>query len=230
MDLLFLTVLLIICMVAAAAAMALLLFVLPVRSVIAFRTDDTCSRLVVTVAWAVFGVRLTRGEARDQVDLLCLSRVLCSLAGDKEPEAALPDTEVPGKTVAEHTLPPVAKTIHLVRELVPPLLSLGSAIWQQSRFDALTGTVTVGFSNPATTGTWYGYYWAVKFLLEEMRICVEVEPVFDREVFACDCEVRLSLHRPILVIAKTFRLLREPAARELLQVLRTPAPSGGAAA
>ena len=145
-------------------------------------------------------------------------------------EATPPQPEKPEKEEPENarekggrgrpSFPGYSRTIRLARSLIHPAISLVSVIWRESRFDSMQSNITLGTGNPALTGEIYGYFWAARFILETMRIRVELEPIFDREVFSCDLEMKVSLHHPILVIISGARFAIHPAVREMFALSR----------
>jgi hypothetical protein len=235
MDLLVLLTWLAAIITATCAAAALLLYVVPVRSVVAIRVPEGPAEVAVMVSFGPAGIRITHGGAARRVEFLGCSRVLyATMLAQPDNETGTPTAapeepsgeQTPGRAM-EH--PPIMKVVSCAANLAAPVLRFCTAVLRLSRFDGMTGTIVAGFENPADTGTWYGWYWACRFFLEELKIRIEVEPVFDREVFSCDLEVAFSLHHPLLVILATARLLLEPPVRECIGMLRTTAPAGSAA-
>lgn len=209
--------------------LVILLYCIPLRLVLGIRVDDGTGSSTVTLSWAVFGIRFCYSPRDSRAEILCRRRILYAFAvtgpGDRPQEQPPEDKE------AAPSVPvPVQPLERALRHLLIPVESLGSVIWREGRIDEIRVRATIGFDNPALTGTFYGGYWAARFLLETFRIFIEVEPVFDREVFSCDAEVFLSVRHPLRVLAAILRLLIHPAVREIALVFAMNRPAAGAAA
>jgi len=229
MDALHLLACVLACPIIIILTCALLLYIVPVRSSIRLLVNEGDIRETLTVAWGLFGVRIRHDSQRTGADMMVGRYVLYTQAFVTE-EVALPSPEKPETEELPEarekegrgrpSFPVISRTIRLARGLIHPAISLVSVIWRESRFDSMQAKITLGTGNPAQTGEIYGYYWAARFILEAWRIRIDLEPVFDREVFNCDLEMKISLHRPILVIISAARLALHPAARELFALSR----------
>lgn len=238
MDALLLLVCVLACLLIVILTCTLLLYIVPVRSSIRLLVHEDDVRETLTVAWGLAGVRIRHDSYGTGADVMVGRYVLHTLAFVSE-EATPPLPEKPEmekQNVAwakeedrASSFPDYIRTIRVVRNLVHPALSLVSAIWTESRFDSMVAKITLGTGNPAQTGEIYGYYWAAKFILEARRIRINLEPVFDREVFTCDLEMKISLHRPILVIISAARFALHPAVREIYALSREGSSGAGAA-
>lgn len=229
MDALLLLACVLACPIIIILTCALLLFIVPIRSSIRLLVNEGDVRETLTVAWGLAGVRIRHDSQGTIADVMGGRYVLYTQVFEKE-EVSLPSPEKPEKEerpaarVEEGkgglSFPGFSRAIRLARSLIHPAISLVSVIWRESRFDSMQAKVTLGTGNPALTGELYGYYWAARFILEARRIRIDLEPVFDREVFNCDLEMRVSLHHPILVIISGVRFALHPAARELFTMSR----------
>ena len=208
---------------------ALLLYIVPVRSSIRLLVQEGDIRETITVAWGLAGIRIRHYSQGTGADVMVGRYVLYAHAFVTEeatpPLPEKPEKEEPGDAREKEerggpSFPDYRRTIRLARGLIHPAISLVSVIWRESRFDSMQAKITLGTGNPALTGEIYGYFWAAWFILETMRIRVELEPIFDREVFNCDLEMKVSLHHPILVIISGARFAIHPAVREMFALSR----------
>lgn len=229
MDTLLLLACVLACPVIIILTCALLLYIVPVRSSIRLLVNEGDVRETLTVAWGFAGVRIRHDSQGTSADVMGGRYVLHTQVFEKEevpsPSPIKPEKEELPEAREEEgrggpSFPGFSRTIRLARSLIHPALSLVSVIWRESRFDSMQAKVTLGTGNPALTGELYGYYWAARFILESWRIRIDLEPVFDREVFNCDLEMKVRLHHPLLVIISGARFALHPAARELFTLSR----------
>jgi len=202
-----------------------LLYVIPVRSVLRITIDETASRNTLTASWCFIGLRIDQGPDGRVVEILACGRILYATEFGAKGEAAAPTQgkKAPGSTRISPRL-----TSRLILRLIRSFGSLGSVFWQECRFERAQGKLSLGLGDPAITGMFYGYYWAARFVLEEARIYIEIEPVFDREVFLGELEVHMNLHHPLRIIIAAIRLMRDPAVRNTAEVFRKGTPQGAA--
>lgn len=231
MDVLVLTAFVLACPVLAVLAGSLLLYGIPVRSSARLLLQEDTLRESVTVTWGFVGIRLRHDQRGAEFAILAGRHALSTYKS--EPEHDIPPPSVRDTKPKEETGTPAlhgtSGARHLAAPLIRPSVALLSVIWRESRFDGMQGRITMGTGDPALTGEIFGYYWASRFLLEAMRVSIELEPVFDREVFSCDLEASISIRHPLLVLVAATRLALHPAAREILMISRQKS-SGAVAA
>jgi hypothetical protein len=233
MELLLLLAFLLACFLALILLLVTLLYIIPMRSVVEITIAEASGHDAITVTWLFLGVRIIHDVQGNRAELLGFGRLLYTIRTESAKEPATVDPAGPAvepkKEQVPHTSTASPRAVAgIAGKLIPRLESLGSVIWQESRFDELRGNLTLGLGDPAMTGMCYGYFWAARFILEAMHIHLIVEPVFDRDVFYGDIEIRMSLHHPLLIIIAAIRLLLDPAVRELAGIFRQPAPGAAA--
>lgn len=194
-----------------------LLYAVPVRSAlqISVAKKEFSSRLVIS--WLFLGVGIRNDSNGTRAELLAGHHVLFTILPGPAPAPETVPEKKDGGTVIH---PDPGLIFRLMRRLVPPLESIRSVIWNESRFDSMKGRLTLGLGDPVLTGTCYGYYWAGRFILETMRIQIDIEPVFDREVFEGNVEIRMSLRHPLILLLAAVRLVLHPAVREIAAEFR----------
>ncbi|MFA4878055.1 MAG: DUF2953 domain-containing protein [Methanoregula sp.] len=224
MDTLFLPALLLLCLLILVLIPVILLYAIPVRSVLRFTARDNSLCETLTVTWCSIGIEVAHDPDGTRAGVLAGRNILYTFSFDRKREPARAEEKVTPVT----SQPRVATIAHFVSWLMGPLESLGLAIWQESRFDGARGKIMIGLGDPAMTGLCYGYYWASRFMLEALRIDLEIEPVFDREVFSCDLDIRMSLRHPLRVILAAIRLVLNPAVRDIASPFRPSAPGAAA--
>ncbi len=209
MDVLVLTAFVLACPVLAVLAGSLLLYGIPVRSSARLLLQEDTLRESVTVTWGFVGIRLRHDQRGAEFAILAGRHALSTYKS--EPEHDIPPPSVRDTKPKEETGTPALHGTSGSRHLAAPLIR------------------PMGTGDPALTGEIFGYYWASRFLLEAMRVSIELEPVFDREVFSCDLEASISIRHPLLVLVASTRLALHPAAREILMISRQKS-SGAVAA
>jgi hypothetical protein len=228
MDAFLLLAFLLACFLALILLSAVLLYIIPVRSLVEITIAESSGRETIAVTWWFMGITISHDRQGNRAEVLLFGRVLHTILlegadGAKSPPAEPPEPEKPERS------PPLPGVVAgIARKLVPRLESLGSVIWQESRFEELRGNVSVGLGDPAMTGMFYGYFWAARFVFKANRIHLEVEPVFDREIFRGNIEIRMRLEHPLTIILAVFRLLLDPAIRELAGAFRQRTPGAAA--
>jgi hypothetical protein len=208
-------------------AIPLLLYTIPLRSSVRIIIEEETPRDVITVSWGPFGIRVRQDPGETAVELFANKRVLYTyrlLPTEQEEKSPAAEKEEPAPAPSGSVIP-----VGIVRKLEKPVRALLSMVWQESRFETLRGRVTIGLGDPVLTGEFYGYYWAGRFLLEALRVHIDVEPVFDRETFACDLELVMKLQHPLRILAAAIRLLFHPAVREIAFAMSAGRPAGAAA-
>jgi hypothetical protein len=222
MDALLLTAFVLACPVLAVLAGSLLLYGIPVRSSVRLLVQEDILQESVTVTWGFTGIRLRHERQGAEFAIMAGRHALSTYTS--EPERGIPPPSARDTKPKEETGTPAPAgtggALRLAAPLIRPSVTLLSVIWRESRFDGMTGRITMGTGDPALTGEIFGHYWASRFLLEAMRVSIELEPVFDREVFSCDLEASISIRHPLLVLIAAIRLALHPAAREILMVSR----------
>jgi hypothetical protein len=226
MDALLLLACLLVCLLVLVTSPLVILYVIPVRSVVRFTVREHVLRKTATITWGFAGLEIADDPEGTRVSVLVGRQVLkVFVTGRKSRTAArAQETTDPARTPLFRE-----KIARPAFRLLKPLESLGSLFWKECRFTGVKGTVRLGLGDPALTGMCYGSYWASRFVLESLRIQIEMEPVFDREIFACDIAIHMALFHPLLFIIATTRLLLNPAAGELLFQFRQEAPGAAAA-
>lgn len=222
MDALLLTAFVLACPALAALAGALLLYAVPLRSSARLLMQEDTLRESVTVTWGFAGIRLQHDRRGAEVAILAGRHALYTFVPMPESDTSPPparDTE-PNEDTERPAHAKTGKAGQRAASLIRPSAALLSVIWRESRFDGMRGRITLGTSDPALTGEIFGYYWASRFLLEAMRVSIELEPVFDREDFSCDLEAAISVRHPLLVLLAAARLALHRATREIFMVSR----------
>nr|WP_321351769.1 DUF2953 domain-containing protein [uncultured Methanoregula sp.] len=211
MDALLLTACLLGCLIIAIFIPLALLYVIPVRSVLSFTIRENSARDAFTITWGVLGARIEHDRMGTRMELLVGRRVLKTILPDRITMGSRGDRIPPGSP---------KKSPRFSGNLIKPIEMFGSVIWQESRFMGAKGKIVLGLGDPALTGLCYGYYWACRFMLEALHIRIEVEPIFDREVFSCDMDIRMDLCHPLRVIIALFRLMKSLFAEGFTTIFR----------
>jgi hypothetical protein len=216
-------------------AAALLLYGVPVRIAARLVRDETVQAFTLVVSWAGLGIR-TSGTGTSRVTEVLIGRSpVISYTGSvgspqgkrasqppaetKQDSRGVPgDVPTPHGVSSEHDREPVGPqrigsviTTFLMR--AGQVIPIVSAFWRACRFVDARGKVTLGLGDPVLTGEVCGLYWASRFILQAMRVHVDLEPVFDREILGMDVTVRFKVNHPLLVLIAAARLLRAPGTR-----------------
>lgn len=225
MDILLLAAYVILFFLLAVMTLAIALWIIPVRSAIRIISTEEEFRDIITIAWGFFGVIIHHDHDGMDAELQAFRWTFARFSRLPHGETKkLPPEELPAR--APELSPGV--TTEFAGKLVRPFSSLGSVFWRESRFEGAEGRITLGLGDPAVTGLFFGYYWAARFLLEAARIQIEIEPVFDRDIFSCDLEIRMCITHPLHLIISMLPILEAPGIRDLVAAARAGHPGAGA--
>jgi hypothetical protein len=169
---------------------------------------------VITVSWAIAGIRISRTGETSTTSVLI---------GGHDVYSRKDVDELPWETEAPASGPHISRG-EIARYLLPAVMPLGRlcvAVFRQIRIEEICGRVRIGTGDPVSTGMLYGGYWASRFAMNASRIFVEMEPVFGARVVDCDLTLRLKLRHPLVIIIEAFILLRNSSVRKLMAAFRT---------
>lgn len=226
MDALLLLAFLPVCLIVLILIPPALLYIIPVQSELKFIVKEKTLFEDLTITWGIVGIGIRSDPEGRRVTVLAGRHILTTFITGGEDKPVSRGEE---KEIATRVLPSQEKIISLAQKMIQPLRPLGSLFWKESWFVGADGKITLGLGDPALTGMCYGSYWASRFVLESFRIHIEMEPVFDREVFTCDIAIRMILRHPLLFIIAAVRVLVNPATRELISLFRQSAPGAAPA-
>jgi hypothetical protein len=171
----------------------------------------------IFISWTIVGFRISRSGGTSTTKILIGGHcVLSRGAGDEQPR----------ERDASFTGPNISKS-DILRYLLPAVRPLGRfafSVFRQIRIEEVCGNIRIGLGDPVATGMLYGGYWASRFAMNASRIFVDMEPVFEGRVVACDLTIRLKLRHPLVILIGTVTLLRDPAVRKLREAFRTAPP------
>ena len=188
-------------------ALALLFFAVPVRAAITLVWHGDRHEQAVVVSWGIAAIRSSGKGSDRKTEVLIANRTVHS-GNVTESKKSVPD-----RTPAPPSALNIDEVVQIIQKIIGPVGAFGSVFWNESRFEDARGAVTLGLSDPALTGEICGYYWASRFILHASRVYIELEPVFDRQVFGMDITVRVKVRHPLLVMIAGLELARNPAVK-----------------
>jgi hypothetical protein len=207
MDILLVPVFIIVILLLPILALALALYAIPLRAIAVLRYGNGRNEQEITIAWGIISVRVA--GAGQEIGVFVFGQRVFLHTLPREPgsdEAREPPA--PEEFFGPGGMPEPGEIIHTVHRMIGPIAAFGSVLWQQTRFEELRGTVTIGLGNPALTGELYGGYWASRFILVASRIVIDLVPDFDRAVLVLDITIRERLDHPLLALIAASRLAR----------------------
>ncbi len=202
---------------------AFLLYVIPVRIVIAYTRDDRTDESTVTLSWACAGIRIARAGSSQELSVLMADHTVWSGKGGERVRHDNADTRPAGPAVS------VVDILRSTLGVIGPAGRLVLVIWRLSWIDEIRGNARIGLDNPASTGMLYGGYWASRFAMNAARIYIDLVPEFNRPVIEVDIAMSMRVKHPLLIITQGIEILREPGVRESLAAFR-PAGTGASGA
>lgn len=82
----------------------------------------------------------------------------------------------------------------------PGLARIARALIRHLTIQKIEGDAIIGLANPADTGIIYGFFSALRPLIQlDRRVSLSLQPVFDREVFAGHLTADLRIDRPLVI-------------------------------
>jgi hypothetical protein len=194
---------------------ALILYAVPVQFAIIYVRKEGREESTITVSWGLAACSISRGILQRVTRVLFSGRMIWSRSKPNEPmptDAAEPSPRGLGLSTAE------------ILEIILPIIgdagTFFGELYRQSHLVRMRGTIRIGMENPATTGMLYGGYWASRFALNASQIFIEMEPVFGEQVLVLNITMRLRINNTIALIIPGITLIRNPALRRSLVLMR----------
>jgi hypothetical protein len=183
----------------------LTLYFIPVIGKIALGKTPESGYVLLQASWGLIGARtrMEGGESRQEF-----------LIGERP----LYTRTVKDRGSRKYHLS-ISKVLHLL-ELIPSLTHLLGKLLNTMTFQELRGNLMVGFKNPAATGIFYGWYFAILPALIGSRVSLDVTPVFNRQVLEGEVMTKVRVDRPLLLILTMAKLYRDRDVRNALSGLR----------
>ena len=113
----------------------------------------------------------------------------------------------------------IRRAPHLL-QLIRPFSRFGGKFLRSVTLQEIRGNLTVGFRNPADTGIFYGWYCAICPTLMVSPVCLDITPVFDRQVLEGEIMAKVRIDRPLLLLLAMTRLFFNRDVRNALSGLR----------
>ena len=192
----------------------LTLYLIPVIVQIACERIPESKYLLVQVSWGFIGARMRMEGGESRLEFLFGNRPLYSRTV-KGSETRVPEmVEEPRKTSLS------IRRVRCLLQLIRPISHLLGKFLRSMTFQEIRGNLMIGFRNPAETGIFYGWYSALLPILMVSRVCLDVTPVFDRQVLEGDIMAKVRINRPLLLIVAMARLYMDRDVRTALSGLR----------
>jgi len=192
----------------------LTLYFIPVIAQIALGKTPESGYLLFQASWGVIGARtrIEGGESRHEF-LIGKHPLYTRTVKDQKTRAPEAGEEL-------RTIPSLIRKVPHLLNLIRPLSHLGGKLLRSMTLQEIRGNLTVGFRNPADTGIFYGWYYAILPTLMISRVSLDVTPVFDRPVLEGEIMAKVRIDRPLLLILAMVRLFFDRDVRNALSGLR----------
>ena len=198
---------------------ALFLYAIPIRCKISHMQDEERSENVILVSWGFVGILISLPGGISTTRILIGGHGIYSVTGTSE-KAREREAPVSGAGISRGDI------IHYLLPLVVPFGRFAIAVFRQIKIEEICGNIRIGLGDPVATGMLYGGYWASRFAMNASRIFVEMEPVFEGRVVACDLTVQLKLRHPLVILIEAITLVKNPAVWKLISAFRPARPVG----
>jgi hypothetical protein len=190
------------------------LYFIPVIAQIACERTPESKYLLIQASWGFLGARTRMEGGESRQEFLIGKRPLYSRTMKDMEVRAQEAGEEPQKTFFS------IRRVHCLLHLIQPISHLLGELLRSMSLQEIRGNLIVGFRNPAETGIFYGWYSALLPILMVSRVCLEVTPVFDRQVLEGDIMAKVRIDRPLLLILAMVRLSMDRDVRTALSGLR----------
>lgn len=180
------------------AALALSVYRTPLDLQILLELDAGKAQAALTARWSLFSVRGASGRGSTFLSFGMFGK-----------EVVHRETSRSGGITAEGT----RERFYLDREVLrygPGLARIARALIRHLAIRKIEGDAIIGLANPADTGIVYGFFSALRPLIElDGRVSLSLQPVFDREVFMGHLTADLRVDRPLVfpVLVLSFIIL-----------------------
>jgi hypothetical protein len=192
----------------------LTLYFIPVIVQIAYERIPESKYLRIQASWGFFGARMRMEGDESRQEFLIGERPLY-VRTVKGREIRVPE----GDKELQKTSFSIRR-VQCLLQLIQPISHLLGKILYSMSFQEIRGNLMVGFRNPAETGIFFGWYSALIPILMVSRVCLDITPVFDRQVLEGDIMAKVRIERPLLLILAMVRLYMDRDVRTALSGLR----------
>jgi hypothetical protein len=165
---------------------------------------------MLTVSWNILGVRISTFAGQQNVAVLAVDHVLFSRVLPPSKTARAP------QDYGAEEIQSAGDLVQLVHRLIMPVTKIGTALYRQSSFEDVRGSVRIGLGDPVATGMLYGGYRATQFVLVASRIYLDVVPVFDRQILEVELDVRFRINHPLRILVTATRIAQTTDARTFI--------------
>jgi hypothetical protein len=194
--------------------LTLTLYFIPVIAQITLQRTPLSGYLLLQASWGVIGARTRMEGGESRQEFLIGKRPLYTRTVKDQKTRALDVGEELRK------IPSHIRRSHYLLQLIRPLSHLGGKFISSMTLQEIRGNLIVGFRNPADTGIFYGWYYAILPTLMISRVSLDVTPVFDRPVLEGEIMAKVRIDRPLLLILAMVRLFFDRDVRNALSGLR----------
>jgi len=182
-----------------AAAVALLLYRTPLDLQVLLEQHDGPARIAATAQWSFLAVRGVMCEGSASLSLCISGKVVVEQLISPTP-GVRPGEQRPG----------AALDLGLLR-YSPGIARIARALIRHLAIRKIEGNIMLGLRNPADTGIIYGFFSAVRPLIQmDKRVSLSLQPAFDREVFTGRLTADLRIERPLVIPVLVFTCILLP--------------------
>lgn len=198
------------CLLTLFLFILLLAWALPLRFLVSFARGEQREETSMTVFWSILSFCMTTAHGRQEYGILLLGHMVFRHCSPAAAPARAGSCNLDEKTVAPEDL------VSLVQSLIEPVTRVISLVFRQSSFEEVRGKVRIGLGDPVATGMLYGGFCATRYILDALRIFIDLQPVFDRNVIEVDLDMRFRVRHPLRIMTAVMCVARAPGLRDYL--------------
>jgi len=165
---------------------AIFLYSIPVSVRIALEWTSESRNVLAQACWGCLGVGVTGDLNEYRWNFLIWGHPLLTKIVTEKKVQSLEVRDIISKIL------PMLKFIRPIRYLVKRFL-------KRVTLEEIKGTITIGFENPAETGIFFGWYYAIRPIFNIFGVRLELVPIFNKEIIEGNLTTKIRIDRPLVL-------------------------------
>jgi len=169
---------------------------IPVNINFRLEKGESLTRRVTSIVWGAVGIAYTDRDKASETRYLLFGQTIIRRRKEKKPK------ERPKIEKGQ-----IAKFMRLLYEVMPHFINFIKTLVKHTSIRDVQCDARFGLSDPANTGILFGYFTALKSVLQPIeRLRISLTPVFDKQTLEGRFSIILRIKYPIRIIAAAIGL------------------------